>query len=148
MLGRSNGGKKYMCALAAVAVAVLVVGQVPTSGSARNISVMQFPGESGMPGFMLDEISAIENSFVHAFDNLVSGMAGDEIMANVSRALGPRGGFPGEYEVVFCHVGVREENGALVVSLKVKYDLSAGRFAAKRELEKSTILTRGAGKNA
>ena len=132
-----------VCALAAVAVGAVAAGLVLGAGP----RVLVVPADNAHRA-VFDEAWAIEDAFVHAFDNLSQGMSDEEIMLAASWALRPAGGFSGDCELVICQVGVREERGELVTSLKVKYELRDAEFAIERELSRSAVLAKGAGKNA
>jgi len=125
-----------MCVLAAVAV---VAGLVSGAGP----RALVVPADNTHRA-VLDEAWAIEDAFVHAFDNLSPSMADKEIMLAASQALRPTGGFSGDCELVICQVGIREKRGELVTSLRVEYELRDAEFAVGRELSCSTVLKGGA----
>lgn len=145
MHGARYGRTIIMCALALVAVGAFAVSGISGVNS-REISprVFSIPSiDENTPAEMLKEVQAIERAAGHAFDNLNSDMDTKEVMLAVSQTLKPNGNFSGTYEVVICQVSAKEQDGDLVVNLKVTYELRDDDSVLRRELSRSGTLSRG-----
>ena len=133
-----------MCVLATTVGLAIVGSHVLNSGSsglsAPNVFTVPAPST---PETLLGEARAIEGAFERAFDNLDPGMTDREIMLAVAELLRPASGFSGDLELIICQVGVCEQEGDLVVSLRVKYELRDEGSVIERELSRSTVLAMG-----
>jgi hypothetical protein len=98
--------------------------------------------ENRLPAELLAEAEWIEESFEGAFDNLKHYDA-RELALRLSEAVKPSGEFTGDYEVVFCEVGLKEAGGGLKVVLRVRYLLLDGSHALERGLERVEVIGHG-----
>ena len=118
-----------MCALATAVVAI----------AASQASVVGQPGNLGnqtaTPPALLEEAGAIEHAFEHCLDNADPAMSDRELMLAVSRACKPGEDFEGEYRVLICKVGVREDNWARVVRVEIEYELREADFVLTKSLK-------------
>ena len=121
-----------MCALATAVVAI-VASQAFVVSQPRNQIVA--------PPALLEEAGTLERAFEHCLDNVGPAMSDRELMLAVSRACGPGEDFEGEYRVIICKVGARENNGVRVVRVELEYELRDAGFVltkslgVKREIE-------------
>lgn len=127
-----------MCMLALTAVGAVAVDQFQVEPEPL---VLVMPG--GNPQEMPEAAWAIEQAIEHAFDDISPEMSGDGILMAVIQALRPSDNSPSAYDIIICQVGVKEEGGNLVVSLRVEYEFRDGELTIGRKLFRNAVLQRG-----
>lgn len=117
-----------MCALATAVVAI-AASQASVVGQSRDLG-----NQIAASPALLEEAGAIEHAFEHCLDNVDPTMSDRELMLAVSRACKPGEDFEGEYRVIICKVGVRENNGVRVVRVELEYELREADFVLTKSL--------------